>query len=295
MLNQTTQQTSDKFQDQTNLDNTSNTPQESVTPLNKQINKYDPEILKQQIVTILGQQIDSYGVYVSQPDLNFELGINENSNIYPASISKLPIAILVLRDIDNGKVSLADTIILYEQDKAYDTDGLYYFPDGTPISIQEYLRRMIEESDNTAMTVLENYLGGYQVVNKRTLDELNTSNLSRYPMKSDAVSINNILNGIYSQKYLTKESNDLLIDNLTNIASWLQDRIPAAVPSNVKVAHKIGNLTDDYGVTYNDAGIIYGPKYAFILTIINQNVNQNEATNNIKSITSVCYNFFENQ
>jgi len=200
---------------------------------------------------------------------------------------------LILKDIDAGKYSLDTDVVLTDEDKAYESDSLYYYDSGVSLPIREYLSFILEESDNTAMTLLERVLGGSDLINSRTILELGVQTLFRLPMEATSGDIAKIWQGIYSQSYLSKSSNDLLIDYLSNVATWLQDRIPQGVPLGIKTVHKIGQLYTDYGMAYNDSGIIYGPKYDFIVVVIDQDVNQSEATSKMIQITQAAYNFFE--
>lgn len=259
----------------------------------KREQNFDMSKLNDQILEIIGQDSDRYGVSIIQPTLGLQTKINSNKVLPPASISKLPIAILILKDVDSGKYSLDTNVVLMDEDKAYESDSLYYYNSGVSLAVREYLKFMLEESDNTAMTLLERVLGGSNLINFRTVTELGLQKLFRLPMEATSDYIAKIWYGIYNQKYLSKDLNDLLIGYLLNTSSWLQDRIPQGVPSDVRVAHKVGQIDTDDGMAYNDSGIVYGPKYDFILVIIDQDVDRNEATSKIVKITEATYNFFE--
>jgi beta-lactamase class A len=259
----------------------------------KREQNFDLSLLNKQIQNILGQDSDKYGVSIIQPTLGLQTQVNSDKVLPPASISKLPIAILILKDIDAGKFSLDTNVVLTDEDKAYESDSLYYYDSGVSLPIREYLKLLLEESDNTAMTLLERVLGGSDLVNSRTILELGVQRLFRLPMEATSSDVAKIWQGIYAQSYLSKSLNDLLIEYLSNIAPRLQDRIPQGVPSGVHVAHKIGEIETDYGIAYNDSGIVYGPKYDFIVVVIDQDVDQNEATSKIIQITQAAYNFFE--
>ena len=255
---------------------------------------FDMSQLNQQILEILGQDSDRYGVSIIQPTLGLQIQINSDKILPPASISKLPIAILILKDIDAGKYSLDTDVVLTDEDKAYESDSLYYYDSGVSLPIREYLRFMLEESDNTAMTLLERVLGGSDLINSRTILELGVQRLFRLPMEATSSDIAKIWQGIYNQNYLSKSSSDLLINYLSNVTPSMQDRIPQGVPPGIKTAHKIGELYTDYGMAYNDSGIVYGSKYDFIVVVIDQDIEQGEATSKIIKITQAAYNFFEN-
>ncbi len=287
---------SDLQQANTNeLSNNTNGKSASIVDLSPTQNSiYDGNQLSQEILSILGDDAKHYGVSVSLPkDDSFSLGINAKRIFYPASISKLPIAVLILRDVDKGKFSLNTTFELKDENKAYESDILYNYVTGSELSLEDYLKFMISDSDNTAMMTLENALGGSSVINQRTKDELGLQTLFRYPHEGTAKDVNKLLNGLYNKKYLSAESNQLLLDMMVDVASKFQDRIVAGVPQDIKVAHKIGEIDTDNGVTYADAGIVYGQNQDFILVIMNQDVEQEVATEKIVQITQAVYKFLE--
>lgn len=239
-----------------------------------------------------GQTPDNYGLYLFEPSSDYSFGVNENTVFYPASISKLPIAILILRDLENKKLNLTDKIELKEANKAYESDEMFSQPTGSFFPISVYLKKMISQSDNTAMTTLEEILGGSERINTRTKNELKV-NLSRSPQITTGKDIGKLLENLYKNNYLNSQNTEYLIEMMVDVANWLQDRIPKGLPSGIEVAHKVGQIETDGGVVFADCGIIFGKKKDFILVFINQDVVQEEARLKIIEITKLAYNFFE--
>ncbi len=239
-----------------------------------------------------GQTPDNYGLYLFEPSSDYSFGVNENAVFYPASISKLPIAILILRDLENKKLNLTDKIELKEANKAYESDEMFSQPTGSFFPISVYLKKMISQSDNTAMTTLEEILGGSERINTRTKNELKV-NLSRSPQITTGKDIGKLLENLYKNNYLNSQNTEYLIEMMVDVANWLQDRIPKGLPSDIEVAHKVGQIETDGGVVFADSGIIFGKKKDFILVFINQDVVQEEARLKIIEITKLAYNFFE--
>jgi beta-lactamase class A len=245
--------------------------------------------LKKEIVHILGEQKNNYAVVVW--DLKRQKGFDINGDVIkpPASISKIPYAILTLRDIDKGKNTLDEVYKIRGDDKAYDTDILYSYENGADVTLDQYIKFLIQQSDNTAMMHLEDFLGGNQIYNQRVRDELGLTNLFRDPHTTSANQVSILLQNIYSQKYLSKKLNDYLIDTMINVDATFQDRIKEGVPENVPVAHKIGNLE---GI-YQDAGIVYGQKTDFVIVVLNENTSIDSAKETIREITRKVYNELE--
>ena len=250
------------------------------------------EALKNEINTILGNEAQNYGVYIYDITRDSVLGLNHDKVFPPASISKVPIAILALRDVDAGKLKLKSTYQLKKKNQI-PGDALSKMGAGRYLTLDQYINYMIVQSDNTAMTTIEEILGGAKKINERSKAELGITTFYRDPHEATAQDIGKVMLGIYEGKYLSKESNDYLLNYLKNTGSWLQDRIPAKLPKDkgVEVAHKIGQINTPKGCACTDAGIVYGPKADFIVVVINEDTTMPNAREKISSITKVTYDY----
>lgn len=257
--------------------------------------KIDYISLKQEILDTVDDELEKYGIYVKNLKTGEMIDINGDTVFPPASISKVPVAMLVLRDVDNGVFSLDQTFTLKGWYKQYSTDSMYYKPTNSKHTLRTYLDYLIRYSDNTAMTALEDLLGGVDKINQRSKDELGITTFFRLPHMCTAKEIGRIFEMIYNEDFLSKESNDFLIDLLSNIGEWMQNRIPKGIPegANVKIAHKIGDITTEFGAEIADAGIIYGEKTDFILVVVNKDIQIESAQNKIIKITETTYKYFE--
>jgi beta-lactamase class A len=250
----------------------------------------DMEGLKKEVNQILSNEAQNYGVYIYDITRDSVLGLNHDKVFPPASISKVPIAILALRDVDAGKLKLTQTYQLKKKNQI-PGDGLSKMKAGSYLTLDQYINYMIVQSDNTAMTTIEEILGGTAKINQRSKDELGIKTYFRDPHEATAQEIGNVMFGIYKGKYLSKTSNDYLLNYLKNTGSWLQDRIPAKLPKDkgIEVAHKIGQISTEKGCACADAGIVYGEKADFIVVVINEDTTMTSAREKISSITRVTY------
>lgn len=260
------------------------------------IEDLDFTLLETKIKTTLGPSSAKYGVYIKDLKRNKVASLNSQRIYAPASISKVPIALLVLKDIQAAKFKLDDTFPMRSNYKVYASDGMSGIPNGRQISLDTYITTMIKESDNTAMTALENILtngNGIKGLKERYQTELGIDTFFRDPHESKADDIGKVFENIYLGKYLDKERNDYLLDKLFNTAERFQDRIQAGVKgkANTTVAHKIGQVVTENGYSYNDAGIVYGPKTDFVIVVINEAIGEADARANIVEITEVAFEF----
>lgn len=252
--------------------------------------KTDLKPLIDQINAILADEIDLYGVYVSTSNSNF-ITVNGDNFFTPASVSKIPIGVLIFRDIDKGLYDLQKTLPLLDENKAYESDGLWGFTPGSELTIEEYLKRMLQESDNTAMNSLETFLGGNVIVNQRLKDEIGVENFSRDPYIAKPESVGKLLSKLNYGNILSGSSKSKLLSIMSNIPDKFQDRIASGVPKGIQVAHKIGQDVGENGYSYNDAGIVFGEKKTFVIVILNQGVDEDVAITKTRKITELVYSF----
>ena len=253
------------------------------------------EELTSRIRTLLGDEVDDYGVQITGLRSGKQVSLNAETTLPPASVSKLPYALLVLRDVQNGVISLEDKYPILGVTKAYPSDALYHVRSGTQLSFRELLTYLVHASDNTAMMTLERYLGGRDAFNERVRTELGVE-LFRDPHETRAAEVGKLLSGVWAGDYLDFYHNHFLIYELMGRTyQAFDDRIVDGVKEydDIFVAHKIGSINSrETGFTYHDAGIIYGPWDDLAIVVLNQNTTQPEATQKIQAITRLAYRAF---
>ena len=249
----------------------------------------DSSGLEAEILKILGDEKEKYAVYLKDLASDFEVKVNAEKNFYPASIYKVPLAIIILQEVDAGTLSLDEKQMIKPEDFAYSHD-LLASRIGLEYRLDELLTYLIVYSDNTAGRVLERIVGGDQKVANK-IDQLGLANFSRNPQSVDALSVFKVFEGIYNQSYLSNSSNLFLLHLLKNTCQEHQDRLAESLPQGVEVAHKIGTLE----TVYQDAGIIYGKSGDYILVVLNRDIKIDQAREKLQQISLVTYNFLNPQ
>ncbi|MDQ6985605.1 MAG: serine hydrolase [Candidatus Dojkabacteria bacterium] len=253
-------------------------------------NTFDEEKLKAGIEDILGWNSYNYGVYILDLKSGQQIGINENKILAPGSVSKVPIGLLTLRDVDSGKLTMETTSELLDTD-IVEGNVLGPWEVGLEFSIEEYMKFLIIDSDNTAIVHLENLLGGTVIGNQRTIDELGVTHLFRDPHDVTTKDAARIFAGIYYEEYLSKESNDFFLYLLKNTDWRLQTGIPVGIPEPYyyEIAHKTGIVSTYPGYAWADIGIIYGPKTDYVIAVFNEKVSKEDARYKIQLISSLVW------
>ena len=199
-----------------------------------------------------------------------------NSEHFPMqSVYKLPIAMAVLKRIDNNTLTFDDKITVQPKDfvSRREFSIATKYPNGADLPIRELLDYMISESDGTACDALMRMLGGPEAVTK-SLREWGVTDivLATYEQdmfKTPAVSFQNwstpdamvqLLTLLQSEKVLSAERRDILLSLMIKSRPG-QQRIKGLLPPGTTVAHKTGTSGTIDGVTTatNDVGIITLP------------------------------------
>ena len=253
----------------------------------------DWNTVEKEIRDYLGNQIENYSVYIYDLGRKEEFGINQSKQFAPASMAKLTVAVLVLRDVEAGKYTLDDTYPI-QADFKFGSDDLALKASGTQVTFREYLEKMIIDSSNTAWYHLVRHLGNsYEVVNPRTIEELGVNPLFMDPHLGTAQNLGKVLRDIYTNKTLSEDSSQLLIELMENAVPSNREGVGLGVPQDVRFANKIGTLWTVDDISYQDSAIIFGKKTDYVLVIMNQQVEWIPGRERLRRISEIVYSHLD--
>ena len=272
--------------DQTNVSRNQvnvSTAQDSKPPPDAQLQSLLAEIAK--------EAKGKVGVYATVIETGETVSLIPNERFAMQSIVKVPIAMAVLRLVDDGKLRL-DQIVGVEKSDMTTTNQRSPIrdvsPNGTEMTVEELLKAAVSESDGTASDVLQRLAGGAEGVQayvhsvgvtemkiKHSHREFGSDWSRQYEnwvspeatvklltllwgasSASNAVRMRNA----ESNPALSRSSADLLLQFMTE-SNNPDNRILAMLPKGTVVAHKTGTGGTQDGVTSatHDAGIITLP------------------------------------
>ncbi len=251
----------------------------------------DFAILRAKTIEILGENAENHAIYVYDLKRKQGFSYRAREDMFPASISKLPAAMLTMKAIDEGTYTLNTLVTIQNHLKNGERYPMYNYPAGSQYPLREYMYRLLVNSDNTAMLHLENLHGGLDSYNQKISKELGLSKFSRQPHVVTAENIGLYFEDIYYSKTLSKSSNEYLKQLLSTDNVWNSDRLQLALNSYpiVNLVHKIGNLPTAKGNTYQDSGIVYGETTDFVIVILNKDLTVSQNITYIIKITQLVY------
>ena len=208
-------------------------------------------------------------IYVWEYDKGSYVNINADTPYPAASIIKIPVLIEMFREIENGKFSLNDTMILEDYYRASGSGKLQYSQGGIAHTMDYLAKIMIQNSDNSSTNMIIAKIGGMPEVNRA---------MKRWGLKT--THINNWLpdlegTNITTAKELAKmfynidSTNIISSSSKKHIANYLghvknNRLLQAGLPNNAILLHKTG----DIGFMLGDAGIVKtqnGKKYIVVI------------------------------
>ncbi|MBU2577834.1 class A beta-lactamase-related serine hydrolase [Patescibacteria group bacterium] len=241
--------------------------------------------LKDRVEQILVPLRGNYGIYFQSLETSESFSINGRESFTAASLIKLPVMLTLYREADAGRINLDDAYSLKESDRTNGAGPLQYKPSGYQITYREMSQLMGEQSDNTAFTIVSRLLGEEKI--QATIDALGMKNTSFDKNMTTPEDIGLFFERLYRGRVVTDKSKEEILSFLTKTI-W-EDRIPAGIPKEIKVSHKIGTEIR----VISDAGIVFSDS-PFILAILSQNVNEIEAKKALPEITATIYELSQN-
>lgn len=206
------------------------------------------------------------GVYFEYLPSGISIGVNDREEIKLASLSKVPLVMSIFKKIEKGEIKLDDVVYLRKEDLDKKFGNLWQRGEGAKLSVKELIEYSLIDSDNTAYHSLFNKLTAEEVVDVYSNLEIEVDSKETDPIVSPK-SYSSIFRSLYLSSYLSEKNSNYILEILTR--TKFKDKIPAGVPSDIKVAHKIGvfSRADNPDNVYTDCGIVYVPERPYVLCI----------------------------
>ncbi|MFS1664153.1 serine hydrolase [Streptococcus sp. zg-JUN1979] len=239
--------------------------------LDSDVSSTDTRMLKVQKYLTEKYNKDNYSIYVKQLDTQTIAGINMDKSMYSASIAKLAELYITQQKLNNGEISLSDTLRYIPDvntfDGAYDPSGSGHLPkkaDNKDYSVGDLIKMTAKHSDNVAANMLGYYITNqYDTAFYSQVTSIMGQSWNMKDRSFSAHSAGNLMEAIYYQD--------------GDIISYLSDtdfddnRISKNI--SVPVAHKIGDAYD----YKHDVAIVYA-EHPFILSIFTDKASYEDIT-----------------
>jgi beta-lactamase class A len=231
--------------------------------------------LQKQIEQIASAAKGRVGVAAEVLETGESVSLNLHEHFPMQSVYKLPIGMAVLAQVDNGKLTL-DQLVLVEKSDFVRIGQRSPIrdknPKGVELSLRELLRYAVSESDGTASDVLLKLVGVEAVskyLNELGINEMIVANSEKeigqdwetqYRNWSSPAASLQLLRALHERRGLSEASQQLLYKFMIETPTF-PTRLKGLLPKTAVVAHKTGSSGASNGVTAatNDIGIITLP------------------------------------
>jgi beta-lactamase class A len=266
----------------------------------EQVEKIDKEIEGYANRETAAEDVAMISVFFRDLNTRRWFGVNENVNFYPASLAKLPIAMMIYKAAEVNKQILDIGLPITDAELSLNK-GQHYVPSttlesGKSYTTRELVRRMIVYSDNAPVNPLLDA--------SASLRDPIFSDLGVYSMPTEKIpgqwditakNYSNLFRALYNASYLRPEYSDTILEQLSK--SEFKNALAAGVPDNIRVAHKFGEATNsdekdgEKRTILNDCGIIYKPDTPYILCVMTQGEKYEDLERIIREISEKVYRY----
>lgn len=219
--------------------------------------------------------------------------------VFPAaSTIKLPILVAFFQDLDEGKVSLDETLVMRRDLITGGSGEMQDEAVGSKFSARETVTKMITISDNTATNMIIARLGGIARLNQRfrswgLKDTVIRKLLGDFQGTNTTSSkdMARVLALVANQKLLSPSSREQVLDILRHTVT--RTLLPAGLGSGADIAHKTG----DIGFLIGDAGLIVMPNGKRYLAgiYVKRPYNDSRGRDFIRQVSRLVYNYLDQQ
>jgi len=223
----------------------------------------------------------NYSFYFEDLKSGYTYGFNEYVKMPAAGCIKVPIAMALMKEIENGSITLDDKVNIGDEDKVSGFFGIIHEFSDRDYTIKELLIAMLIQSDNTAACKIINTIG-IDKVNSIIKDMgLNSTKVNKYPSNiklnddqeniTTSYDLSKCFKILHNYSILSEEHSKLIIDTLKR--HQLSTRIPFYFPREMQIttANKIGTLES----VENDTALLSIPKGEFVFTVMSNNIPTN--------------------
>ncbi|WP_297435656.1 serine hydrolase [uncultured Clostridium sp.] len=231
----------------------------------------------QEIEDYLDTRIGDYSFHFEDLRSGYVFGYNENVKMTAAGCMKLPIAIALIKEEEEKRISFLDKIKIEKEDKVYGNGIIHEFND-REYTIFELLVAMLIQSDNTAANKIIDIVGMGKInetigilglknttLNRKTNDERTPVEIENIISSRDLCIIWKVL---HQATFLNRENSTMLIDILAR--QQKKNKLALYIPDDLKF--DISSKSGDKKGIENDTEFIKINKGEFTFAVMSSNI-----------------------
>jgi beta-lactamase class A len=227
----------------------------------------------------------AYGLVLEDVGSGARAAVNDAQPYPSASLYKLGVAWLTLREVDAGTLNLDDPLPI-EDDDTVEPEPRGGYRDGDAPTVQEALHAMLTISSNAAAHAFMRVLGRDNL--NREMERIGLTQ-TRVPdddsgeAVTSAADVARLLRLISTSPELSGGAKEVLAQGMANVAP--PDALRDTLPDGVGILDKTGNLPDSSNV----AALLETPRGTAIVVVVDSGVNPGEARAVIAQLGQIAY------
>ena len=231
-----------------------------------------------EIKKYLESRIGKYCFFFEDLKSGYVYGYNENVSMIAAGCMKLPIAVSLIKAVEDKKVDFMDRVKIQSSDKVYGTGIIHEFNE-REYTVFELMVIMLIQSDNTAANKIIDIVGMEQInediismglkntrLNRKTNDERTA--ITDVENITTAYDLSKIWKHLSNGTFLSKDNGQMLIDILRR--QQIKNKLALYIPDDLKI--EISSKTGDKKGVENDTAYLELPKGKFVFTVLSQDI-----------------------
>ena len=250
--------------------------------------------LRKQLNQIIASKSATVGISIKSIEDKDTLSINGNLKAPMMSVFKFHIALTVLNQVDEGKLSLDQKIFVKKKDLHENTWSPMRedFPEGNMnLTLDKLLRYTVSHSDNNGCDLLIDLVGGTKVVQKfisnqgikdfviKVNEKQMESWKNLYINTTTPLATTELLEKFFKGEVLKENTTQYLYQIMVETSrglTWMK----AGLPQGTELAHRTGisgTNDDNLRVAMNDIGIVKLPNGKhFILSVYLKDITEKQ-------------------
>jgi beta-lactamase class A len=227
----------------------------------------------------------AYGLVLEDLGSGARTSVNDGQTFPSASLYKLGVAWLALREVDAGTLNLDEPLAIEDEDTV-EPEPYGGYKSGDAPTVREALGAMLSVSSNAAAHAFLRVLGRASL--NEELDRIGLTQ-TRVPDDSDSEAVTTagdvarLLRLISTSPELSVESKEVLAAGMANVSP--PDSLRETLPDSVGIFDKTGNLTDSSNV----GALLETPRGTAIVVVVDTGVNPGEARAVIAQLGQIAY------
>jgi len=242
----------------------------------KKFRGFNGEGIMKELKRYLDSRIGEFSFYFEDLKSGYTYGFHHKKQMDAAESIMLPIAIALMKEVEDKSLSLEDKVTIGDDEKYDSYCGIMKYLNSREFTLNELLIAITVQSDLTAANKIIEILGFEKInMHLKSMGLKNTVINSKLGENgnnlSTAYELSKCFSLLYREEYLNKKNSKLLIELLTN--SQFRNKIPFYLPidSWSSIANKAGHKEN----VEIDSSLLNIKKGDFVFTVMTKNLPSN--------------------